>query len=132
MSATYFKSMHVDEDPQGPPKFFSDVRLSGADQLLARDPETVAFLAKCYAEKVTHPPGQRWPIFAEKRLGAFLAALGVDLEEAKKFVGEPTDVPTYCDSMEQSVKMFNGASFLAKNVYEVCAHLRSRRALART
>jgi hypothetical protein len=125
-----FKSYRQVEEPKSPPKFGSDTRLSGADQLIRRDTETVAWLAKCYAEMLTDK--RRWPIFSEKRLGAFLSAIGVDLDAQVKAVDEPLGVPDYCDSMEQSMSKFYGASFLAKDAHEVCAHLRSRRARERS
>lgn len=130
METIIFKSTHAVPNPKSTPRLGGDVRLSGADQLLAHDGETVAWLAKCWAEIATDK--RRWPIFSEKKLGAFLDVIGVDLDAAVKAVDEDErDIPEYCDSPAESMKRFSGCSFLAQSPVSVCNHLRSKRAAAR-
>lgn len=127
--STIFKSMRAVPSAKATPRLGKDVRLSGADQLLARDADTVAWLAKCWAEMKTDR--RRWPIFSEKHLGAFLGAIGVDLDAAIKAEDDGRDVPGYCDSPAESMKRFSGVSFLSQSPVSACDYLRKRRALAR-
>jgi hypothetical protein len=125
-----FKSTRSVPSPKSPPRLGGDTRLSGADQLLAHDPATVSWLAKCWAEM--HTDKRRWPIFSQKKLGQFLDSVGVDLDQEIKAVDEEKDVPDYCDSTAESMKRFAGCSFLAQSPMSACEYLRTKRALARS
>jgi hypothetical protein len=108
--------------------FANATRLSGRDQIIARDGDTVDWLGKCYAEQVN---GVRdWPIFDRKRLGDYLVAIGVDVEQAKSEAAD-AGVPEHFDSMQYGVNTLRGASFLTKDVHDVARFLRTKRALAR-
>jgi hypothetical protein len=123
-----FKSTRSVPSPKAPPRFGSDTRLSGADQLLARDTDTIGWLAKCYAQQHTASENQNpWPIFSEKKLGAYLAALGVDLDAHCKAVDGELTIPAWADSLPHSIKKLEGCSFLTKAAPDVCLHLRRRR-----
>lgn len=127
-----FKSMRSVPSPKAPPLFGGDTRLSGADQLLARDAESIGWLGKCYAQMVTASENQNpWPIFNEKKLGRYLAALGVDLAAHVKAVDGELDIPAWADSLPESMHKLEGCSFLTKTAPVVCVHLRRRRQQSR-
>jgi hypothetical protein len=99
-----------------------DYRMSGADQALARQPEIVAFLGKCYAETVNER--RDWPVFNAKRLGQFLAAAGVDLEAAIKADADAMVIPDELADPAICFAKFQGLSFLTQPAMDTCLVLR--------
>jgi hypothetical protein len=119
--------------PAPPPavSWAGDFRPSGGDQALARDPESLAWLAKVYSENVQ---GKRaWDdLFHVERLGLLLTHAGVDLDAAQKADADAAmDVPAHLADMSTCMADLAGASFLKAAPGAVCEAIRRRHAAAR-
>lgn len=116
--------VHRDQDP---PSLGGEARFSGADGILAQDEEMVKWLTQCSQEQQSGK--RRWDIFEPRRLKIFVTATGNDpLDGGAK---SDHDIPAVFDTIEHGYRKIQGASFLAKDAYDVCRFLRSKRAAAR-
>jgi hypothetical protein len=116
--------------PSDPTIYGGEFHLSGGDRRVSRRPHVVAFLAKAYAEEVS---GNRsWPMFDVQRLGRFLSGAGIDLDQAVKADMDAAHaLPDEFKSLEFSIPLLSGTSFLTDSPTAVAFSLERRNQLAK-
>jgi hypothetical protein len=99
--------------------------LSGGEQLLARDPEIVAWLTKVHGEQANE--SRPWSEFLDRPLARFLNAIGVNLEAAKKAHADALgSIPVRLRTLEEAIPALRGATFLKGSPETTAISLRQR------
>ncbi len=99
-----------------------EFQMTGADQRVARDPETLAWLARALGEKKMK--SRAWPIFDERRLEQFLEAAGIDTAAAVKAHEDTMPPPAELTQIGPCIEKLRGASFLNFPEQEACVFLK--------
>lgn len=114
----------IDRDPRERREFSPTRSMTGADQRIARNPDTVSWLAKVYAE-MEH--GSRsWQCFDKKRLRSFLQQAGVDRKKAVDAHEDSLPIPSHLGRPEHCIPALKSASFLNVDVGGACVLIERR------